>query len=193
MKNKPFATVVRLLPLVLCLSAPLAHSEEHGAVRFAGLINDYTPADPNIKGSPYEMHGQWFMEIHKWGTADFQADMTMSDYGMTNGMLDATMGGQNPHTHHIWLKNVKITPNMDGCPAYAPPVTTGGFQINGTVNVITGNGSNAPFETTPPTSTLQVCVVGGSEVPYSNLTLVFGGPASTHFGTQAIHGVVREP
>jgi hypothetical protein len=198
MKNNSFPSTLRsmarLVPLVLCISAPLAHAEEHGAVRFAGLINDYTPADPNIKGSPYEMHGQWFMEIHKWGAADFQADMTMSDYGTTNGMLDATMGGQNAHTHHIRLHNAKITPNMDGCPAYAPPLTTGGFQINGTVSLITGNGSNAPFETTnPPTSTLQVCVVGGSILPYSNLTLVFGGPASTHFGTQAIHGVVREP
>jgi hypothetical protein len=49
----------------------------------------------------------------------------------------------------------------------------------------------------PPSSTLQVCVTGGDEVPYSvtnsNITLVFGGPAATHFGPQAIHGVVRKP
>jgi hypothetical protein len=64
------------------------------------------------------------------------------------------------------------------------------------VSLLTGNGSIAPFETNPPSSTLQVCILGGSDVPYSvtnsNITLVFGGPATTHFGTQAIHGVVRK-
>jgi hypothetical protein len=83
---------------------------------------------------------------------------------------------------------------MDGCPTFSP-VTLQGFQINGTVSLLTGNGSNAPFETDPPSSTLQVCVTGGDEVPYSvhysNITLVFGGPATTHFGPQAIHGAVR--
>jgi hypothetical protein len=78
-----------------------------------------------------------------------------------------------------------------------PPATVMGFQLNGTVSLLTGNGSIAPFETNPPSSTLQVCVTGGSEIPYSvpnsNITLVFGGPATTHFGPQAIHGVVREP
>ena len=53
----------------------------------------------------------------------------------------------------------------------------------------------APFETNPPSSTLQVCVTGGLDVPFSvtnsNITLVFAGPATSHFGTQAIHGVVR--
>jgi hypothetical protein len=39
---------------------------------------------------------------------------------------------------------------------------------------------------------LQVCVNGGSDVPFSNVTLVFGAPASGHFGAQAIHGVVRK-
>jgi hypothetical protein len=86
-----------------------------------------------------------------------------------------------------------ITWDMVGCPAYPKPVTTIGFQLKGTVSLITGNGSNAPFETTPPTSTPQVCVTGGNEVPYSNMTMVFGGPATNHFGPQAIHGVVRRP
>jgi hypothetical protein len=59
---------------------------------------------------------------------------------------------------------------------------------------MTGNGQRAPFETkTPsPTSTLTVCVTGGSDNPYENVTLQFGSPASNHFGTQAIHGVVLQ-
>jgi hypothetical protein len=84
---------------------------------------------------------------------------------------------------------------MTGCPTYLTPVPTTGFQLDHTVSLLTGNGSIAPFETNPPSSTLQVCVTGGDEIPYSmpnsNITLVFGGPATTHFGPQAIHGVVR--
>jgi hypothetical protein len=72
-----------------------------------------------------------------------------------------------------------------------------GFQFNHTVSLLTGNGSLAPFETNPPSSMLQVCVTGGDEIRYSvtdsNITLVFTGPAATHFGPQAIHGVVRKP
>jgi hypothetical protein len=85
---------------------------------------------------------------------------------------------------------------MSGCPAYQPPATLTGFQISGTVSLLTGNGSIAPFETNPPSSSLQVCITGGDDIQYSlpnsNVTLVFEGPATMHFGPQAIHGVVRE-
>jgi hypothetical protein len=192
MKSKTPTSVVRVLSLLLLVSATCALAQERRPVHFAGVLNDYSPANPLITGSPYEMHGQWTLDLRDWGTADFLADMTMSDYGSTNGVLDGTKGGQNAHTHHIRLTNVSITWDMTGCPAYPKPVTTMGFQVNGTVSLITGNGSNAPFETSPPTSTLQVCVTGGNEVSYSNMTMVFGGPATNHFGTQAIHGVVRK-
>lgn len=70
------------------------------------------------------------------------------------------------------------------------------FHFFDAVALLTGNGSNAPFETYPPSSTLQICVTGGDAIPYSvpnsNITLVFAGPAVTHFGPQAIHGVVRK-
>jgi hypothetical protein len=141
------------------------------------------------------MHGAWSMDLHPGpGTADFTAVMTMSDFGTTGGMIDPTQPGANGHTHHIRLTNASVTNDMTGCPAFSPAAKTG-FQMKGTVTLLTGNGSIAPFETDPPSSTLQVCITGGADVPYSvtnaNLTLVFGGPATTHFGTQAIHGVVR--
>ena len=190
MKCRTLASVVRVLSFFCLVSATCALAQERKA-HLAGLLNDYTPANPVISGSPYEMHGQWSLDLRAWGTADFFADMTMSDYGTTNGVLDGTKGGQNAHTHHIRLTNVRITGDMVGCPTFSP-ATTMGFQLNGTVSVITGNGGKAPFEpTTPPTSTLQVCITGGNEVPFSNMTMVFGGPATNHFGTQAIHGVVR--
>ena len=125
---------------------------------------------------------------------DFYADITMSDYLTTNGLPDGTKGGQNPHTHHIRLTKATVTTNMAGCPAYLKPFPTSGFQLNGIVSQLTGNGNSAPFEPAapaPPTSPLQVCIVGAGDVAYANMTMVFGAPATTHFGSQPIHGVVR--
>jgi hypothetical protein len=193
MKRKIFLSSAHVLSLLLLFAGTFALSQERRPVHFTGVLNDYSPVNPLIAGSPYEMHGQWSIDLSEWGTtADFTADMTMSDYGTTNGALDATKGGQNAHTHHIRLTKVSVTWDMSGCPTYPKPVPIMGFQLNGTVSLITGNGSNAPFETTPPSSTLQVCVTGGNEVPYSNMTMVFVGPATNHFGTQPIHGVVRK-
>jgi hypothetical protein len=145
------------------------------------------------------MHGQWSLDIHpERGTADFSADMTMSGFGKTpSGAVDPTQPLQNPHTHHIRLTNARITWDITGCAGYLPPATKMGLQFTDTVSLLTGNGSNAPFETSTPSSSLQVCISGGDEIPSSvtnsNITLVFSGPAATHFGSQAIHGVVRKP
>jgi hypothetical protein len=199
MKGKTLNSAIRMLSLLLLVSATCALAQERTPVHFSGLINDYSPPSASVKGSPWEMHGQWSMDLNpQWGIADFSADMTMSGYGKTMaGAVDPTQPLVNPHTHHIRLTNVRITWDMTGCPAYMPPATTTGFQLNGTVSLLTGNGSIAPFETDPPSSTLQVCVTGGNEGTYSiqnsNITLVFGGPATTHFGPQAIHGVARRP
>lgn len=204
MKSNTLTSAVRMFLLIFLISATCCalaqeRRQERRSVHLSGLINDYSPLSASVKGSPWEMHGQWSMDVRpEWGTADFAADMTMSGYGKTPaGAVDPTQPLVNPHTHHIRLTNVKITWDMTGCPAYQPPATTMGFQLNGTVSLLTGNGSIAPFETDPPSSTLQVCVTGGNDVRYSvpdsNITLVFGGLATTHFGPQAIHGVVRKP
>jgi hypothetical protein len=197
MKSKILTLAV--LPLLLLVLTTRIFAQDRGPVHFSGLINDYSPLDATVKGSPWEMHGQWSMEVYPdRGTADFSADMTMSGFGKTStGAVDPTQPLVNPHTHHIRLTNAKISWDMTGCPAYMPPATLMGFQLSDTVKVMTGNGSIAPFETSPPSSTLQVCVSGGDDVQYSvtssNITLVFGGPAVMHFGSQAIHGVVRKP
>jgi hypothetical protein len=199
MKSKTLSLTVPALSLLLLVSAAQGVAQERKPLHFSGLINDYSPLSATVKGSPWEMHGQWSMDVNpERGTADFSADMTMSGYGKTStGAVDPTQPLVSPHTHHIQLKNAKISWDMSGCPAYLPPATVTGFQLNGTVSLLTGNGSIAPFETDPPSSTLQVCVTGGSGAQYttenSNITLTFGGPATTHFGPQAIHGVVRKP
>ena len=199
MKSRYLASAARVLLLILSVSAICAQAQDRRPVHFSGLINDYTPLIATVKGSPWEMHGQWTMDLYpEWGRADFAADMTMSGFGKTSaGAVDPTQPLVNPHTHHIKLTNISISWDMTGCPTYQPPATRTGFQINGTVSLLTGNGSIAPFETDPPSSTLQVCVMGGDNIRYSltntNITLVFGGPATAHFGSQAIHGVVRAP
>ena len=197
MKSNTLPSALRTLLLLLLVSGACAFAQDRRPVHFSGLINDYSPS--TVKGGPWEMHGQWSLDFHEeWRKraliADFSADMTMSDYGTTAGLPDATKGGQSPHTHHIKLTSADIILNMDGCPAVSPAALTG-FQIKGPVSLITGNGTNAPFETDPPTTTLQVCITGGDAIPYSvtnsNISLVFVGPATMHFGIQAIHGVVR--
>jgi hypothetical protein len=105
------------------------------------------------------------------------------------------------HTHHITMRNAKIVPGFAGCPSSmgATPLTITGFQIQGMAHV-TGNGQPAPFEipagVTDPSpsqliaSPLTICITGGTRVEYANITLQIGAPAATHFGPQAIHGVV---
>ena len=199
MKSRCLVSAGRALLLLMSVSAICAQAQDRTPIHLSGLINDYSPLNTTVKGSPWEMHGQWSMDLHpEWGTADFAADMTMSGFGKTSGgAVDPAQPLVNPHTHHIKLTNVRISWDMTGCPTYQPPATLTGFQINGTVSLLTGNGSIAPFETNPPSSTLQVCVTGGDNIRYSltntNITLLFGGLATTHFGPQAIHGVVRSP
>jgi hypothetical protein len=170
-----------------------------------GLINDFTPSSVNgvaIKGGPWEMHGKWSLELREFSqTATFSAEMSMEmgDFVNASPTFDPAM--LNAHTHHITVSDAKIVPGFAGCQtSIAPtPLTTTGFQIQGMAHV-TGNGQPAPFEvpagvTNPSPSQLigspvTICITGGARVEYSNITVAFGAPAATHFGPQAIHGVV---
>jgi hypothetical protein len=159
-------------------------------VKFSGVVNDYSPS--TVSGGPYEIRGDWSLDV-TGGTANFSADLNMetSDYGITGAtQVDpANPATRSPHTHHINMTNVTVSYDTSVCPANNPPTTVSGLVVNGTATT-TGNGGPATFEAKGP-STLQVCIMGGSEVSYSNVTLVYSGPATTHFGAQPIHGVVR--
>jgi len=157
---------------------------------FTGLLNDHTPSAAVVKGGPYEMRGKWELAVdERRGTATFEAamDMSTSDYGIIQNTVnkdDPTTRGA--HTHHISMTDgVFSTDWASLCPVFSPAVTDG-FVITGTA-FVTGNGSPAPFGNPSP---LTVCVLGGESVQYSNVTITFGAPASNHFGTKAIHGVV---
>lgn len=170
---------------------------------FSGLLNDYTPPAPTVTGGPYEMHGRWSLQLEERGRATFSAEMSMetADFANTDANHDPAKLG--PHTHHISMTdgvvhNDPTDPiNWTKCPTFKPPVS-GGFVITGTA-YITGNGGNPPFGNPSP---VTICILGGTQsltaagpqtiVEFSNLTLTFGAAskASTHFGTQAINGVV---
>lgn len=159
-------------------------------VKFKGLINDYGPL--TVAGGPYEIRGEWSMDVQRTGTANFSADLNMetSDYGISSATAvdPANPATRGAHTHHISMDNATVTYDTSVCPVFSPPTTGPGVVITGTATT-TGNGGPASFESKGP-STLQVCITGGTEANFSNVTLVYTGPATGHFGPQAIHGVV---
>jgi len=198
------------VPAALALAAGAAtQALASGAPRlpahFSGLLNDYTPPAPTVSGGPYEMHGRWSLSLDEArGSATFSAEMSMqtADFANTDPNHDPTKLG--PHTHHISVTDGVIHADPTdpinwkaSCPVFKPAVA-GGFVVTGTAYV-TGNGGNPPFGNP---SAVTICVLGGAPNPsiataqavvaYSNFTLTFatGSLASTHFGTQAINGVV---
>ena len=198
MKSKSLLWAIRIIA-VLALALPFgALAQSPAPEHLRGIINDYTAAT-GVSG-PWEMHGTWSLKIDgKSGKADFSAVMTMehpdSWIAMNPGLPSKpnvdNPAARSPHTHHITMTDAMISYDTSVCPADSPS-TTVRLVVIGQPS-ITGNGSAAPFEAKGP-STLQVCITGGTEVEFSNVTMAFTStsPATTHFGTQAIHGVVRK-
>jgi hypothetical protein len=159
-------------------------------VHFTGLLNDHTPSAAVVSRGPYEMRAKWSLDVdERRGTAKFSAamDMQTSDYGIVQGTVNKDDPATRvPHTHHISMTDGVLTLDWSArCPQFSPAVTEG-FAITGTA-FVTGNGSPAPFGNPSP---FTVCILGGASVKYANITVTFGTPASNHFGTQPIHGVV---
>ena len=181
-----------LFGTALMLAAGLAVGQDLRVVYFKGAINDYSPS--TVSGGPWEIRGVWSMDVQKTGVANFAADLNMetSDYGITSPtQVDPTNPAtRSPHTHHITMTNATVSYDTTPCPANNPPTTGSGVVVTGTATT-SGNGGPATFESKGP-STLQVCITGGSEVEFSNVTLVYTGPATGHFGPQPIHGVVSQ-
>jgi hypothetical protein len=203
MHSKTFFWSVEAWVLVLALGTSVV-AQNRSPEHFRGIINDFTAAH-DAKGNPsgpWELHGVWRLDLSRErGTAEFSAALTMenSDYWLLinpNPPADPNSPAtRTPHTHHITMRDAQVTsdPSLvaSGCPtaSYKPP-TTSGFMVTGSAS-ITGNGGYPPFAPEGQTSPLTVCVTGGTQVGFSNITLVLGMPASGHFGSQAINGAVR--
>jgi hypothetical protein len=181
------ATALLLTATSLCLQAQERELLTHLHLR--GVINDFTPITAGT--SPWELRGPWSLTLNRESaTAKFSATLTMelSDFGQTVTSVNAVDRAQ--HTHHITMTTDTVIYNPTDCPPAPPhiPAYTARIELTGTAN-IEANGSPAPFGPSP----LQVCIAGGSDIEFSNITLVFSeaSGATGHFGPQAIHGVVR--
>jgi hypothetical protein len=180
MKNKHLRCVAQIGILLLVASiGALAQNRTPERRSFSGLINAYSPQTSTT--GPYEVRGTWELQLKgNSGKADFSANLNMvlSDgWVLTLGGGNFDPSGRGAHTHHITLRNAVVTP------------ITGGFKVNGTAT-ITANGTNNPLVSPSP---LEVDIVGGTNVKFSNVTLTFGTPASNHFGTEPLPGVVQRP
>ena len=180
-------TALLLTATSLCLQAQERQLLTN--VHLEGVINDFTPITAGT--SPWELRGPWSLTLNKESqTAKFSAALTMelSDFGQTVTSVNAVDRAQ--HTHRITLTTDTVIYNPTDCPPAPPhvPAYTARVELMGTAD-IEANGSPAPFGSAP----LQVCLAGGSDIEFSNITLVFTGTsgASGHFGSQAIHGLVR--
>jgi hypothetical protein len=175
---------------VLALLAGQVEAQRLRTAHFSGQVNDYSPS--TVSGGPYAIRGQWSLDVDGSGKGSFAADLNMetSDYGITGAtQVDpANPGTRGPHTHHVSINNASVSYDASICPANNPPTTGPAVVVTGTATT-TGNGGPAPFES-KGASQLQVCITGGSQVTFSNVTLVYTGPATAHFGTQPIHGVI---
>jgi hypothetical protein len=170
-----------------------AQAQDLRPVHFSGVISDFSPS--TVAGGPYAIRGDWSLDVQRGsGTANFSADLNMetSDYGISDATAvdPANPATRSPHTHHISLTNAPFSYDTSVCPANSPATTVSGLVVTGK-EITTANGGPSPFDPNNA-STLQICIMGGPQVSYSNLTLVYTGPATGHFGAQPIHGVVRD-
>jgi hypothetical protein len=190
MNSKSLSLAVRMIVAAVMAVGTGAIAQDARPDRFRGVINDYAPIAGGT--TAWELNGPWSLTLNKeTGAAHFSASLTMrlSVLGQTPTDVEEVTLAQ--HTHNLTMDGT-VTYNPTDCPpaAATTPPYVARIEIKGTASVF-ANGSTAPFG---QFSQLQVCIAGGTtdpNVPFSNITLVFADPAATHFGAQAIHGIVR--
>ena len=139
--------------------------------RLSGFINDYSAGG----GGPWHVVAEW--EMHVKGAsdkADFSAAVAMvrSDLWVVTTMANpADTEARMPHTHHVSVSDADVT------------TLSNGMRVTGTATV-TGSGNPAFV------SPVQIDIIGGTAVAFSNINVTFMGTASNHFGTNPLNGVV---
>ena len=192
MKTKTLWWTVRGVAVLVLAVAIGALAEPRTPRHLRGVINDYTPISGGM--TAWEVRGPWTLDLREErGTADFSAALTMELSVLGQSPANVSAASLTQHTHHITMKDATVsfeTVETTDCPKFFPPTSGSVLVVTGEASV-TGNGNViTPFDPSGGTSKLTVCVSGGPNVPYANVTLQFGKPASMHFGSQAIHGVV---
>jgi len=193
MNGKAFSWLVRIIAvLVLAVgTSAQAPTPKH----LSGIINDYTP----ISGTTaWEVRGPWTLKLKgETGPADFSAAVTMELSVLGQSTTTVSAVALTQHTHHITMNDATVTSfetiEASGCPTFSPATSGPVLVVSGQASVTANGQTDTPFAPQGQPSQLTLCLSGGTGVPYANITLQFGSPASKHFGSQAIHGVVRIP
>jgi len=179
--------------LVLAVAIGAVAAEPGTPRHFGGVINDYTPISGGT--TAWELRGPWNLNLNpESARADFSAALTMELSVLGQSAANVSTATLTQHTHHITMKDAAVsfeTVATTDCPKFSPPTSGSVLVVTGDASITANGNVVTPFDPGGGTSKLTVCVSGGPNVPYANVTLQFGSPASTHFGTQAIHGVVR--
>ena len=195
MTSKVSSWAVRMVVVVVLVvgAGALARGWSEKPTHFRGVINDYTPISGGM--TAYEVRGPWSLTLDEDGdSANFSASITMELSPLGQSSTNVGTVALSQHTHDIKLKGGTVTFNPSDCPtnAVGTPAYTAIIEIKGSATVSANGGPFPPPPASPAPSELQVCIEGGKDNAYSNVTLVFGTPAANHFGPQAIHGVVRK-
>jgi hypothetical protein len=163
---------------VLCLTAFAiainASFDASSPRKLEGVINDFSPRSTNPTG-PYLVNGTWSLELRPDGKADFTALLTMvrSDLWFIEiGGDPESQADRNFHTHHVLVTDGQIS------------IVGSTIVVDG-VAIVTSNGNQVFLG-----STVQIEISGGNAVAPSNIKLIFGAPASSHFTSQPYEGVV---
>lgn len=160
---------------VVALSIGVVAQSGTGTTSLEGSINDFTPTLGS--SGPWHVAGNWSLKLKgQSGKVDFAAALGMvrSDLWVLNTAADAdNPAARAPHTHHVQVTDADVTPISNG------------FRISGTAR-ITSNGALAGFSG----SQVEIEITGSGDLPFANVKLTFLGAAATHFGAQALEGVV---
>ena len=176
MKSKSLLWATLIIGLFVVAGVTCVIAGTRAPNHFAGQINDSTAVAGGT--GPWEVHGPWTLDINeRTGKAEFSAAVTMelTDFALSGSSIGASARMQ--HTHHLTVATGTVTS------------ITGGFEVTGPVT-ITKDGGPAPMALQG--TTLVIDVTGGSLVEFSNVALTFQDGAAGHFGTTALHGVVRK-
>ena len=130
--------------------------------KFEGTINDYVQAG----GTTWQVSGQWSLQV--------KGDSEKGDFTASLSMVNAADPGTPAHTHFITLTDGDIVGASNG------------FTLSGGAD-ITGNNGNLAWSDSP----VDIAIWGGNTIAYSNVSLTLGAPASGHFGTTPLVGVVK--
>lgn len=198
------AAAIAVVCAALVQNPSAAAAQDLPTVHFSGVISDY-PVSTTSSGAttgPWEVSGPWSLNLQgQSGTANFSAALTMEFSDLSAGAGAAT-NARHQHTHHITMNGGVVIQNPPqgtspgDCPSNAAGTHpyTSRLEVTGMADVAGNGGSPFGAGVLVP---VQVCIDGSIDVQFSNITLVFTNlsdgspsPATLHFGSQPVHGVV---